>query len=90
MEATSQSIKLLDETQENVKKQQQAALLISMLEKRLQSVKANLKVTNQQVKMNAYKVIQSQREIMKLNGNKERFGKICQQVGVMTSGKDYR
>lgn len=91
MDATRKSVNLLNAfSQEDVKKQQETVALIANLEKSLLAAKANLKVVNQQVKAKSLKIVQSQREIVKLNANKDRFGKICQQVGVMTSGNEYR
>lgn len=71
-------------------RQESIAAKIAEIEKTLKKYKSNLAVMNQRVKTNVVKIVQSQREMVKARNHKERFGKICNQIGKMIRGSDYR
>ena len=83
-------MKLLEDNEVDMKRQEKLADQIVEIERLLKKYKANLNIVNQRVKVNVHKIVQSQREMIKLNTHQRNFGKICQQVGTMIRGVDYR
>lgn len=90
MNATQQSIKLLDENEADMKKQEKIVAQIADLERLLKKYKTSWSIVNQRVKVNVHKIVQSQREMIKLRTHQKNFGKICNQVGTMVRGEGYR
>lgn len=90
IDSTRQSIKLLEDNEVDLKRQEKLGEQIAEIEQMLKKYKANLNVVNQRVKVNVHKIVQSQREMIKLRIHQVNFGKICQQVGSMVLGEEYR
>lgn len=91
MVATEQNLKLLEENEMDLKKQERLATQIVELEKLMKRYKTNLNVVNQRVKVNVHKIVQSSREIIKLRGHQKNFGKhICLPAGTLIKGESYR
>lgn len=90
MQATKDNIKLLNENESDMKRQDRLAIQITELEKQLKRYKANLNVMNNRVKVNAHKIVQSYREMVRLRQHQQTFSKTCHQVGLMVAGPDYR
>lgn len=71
-------------------RQEKLSHKIADIEKLLKKYKLNLAFVNQRMKNNVVKIVQSQREMISARTHKENFGKICQQIGTMVRGSDYR
>ncbi|CRL03352.1 CLUMA_CG016343, isoform B [Clunio marinus] len=89
MTSTQESIKLLQENEDDMKKQEKLSTHVANLERLLKKYKSNLNIVNQRVTVNIHKIVQSQREMFKLRTHQKNFGKICQQVGVIIRGDGY-
>lgn len=90
MNATRQSLKLLEDNEVDMVRQEKLIVQIVEIERMLKKYKASLNVVNQRVKVNVHKIVQSQREMIKLRTHQKNFGKICQQVGLTIRGNEYR
>ena len=88
--ATHQNLKLLEDNEADMKKQERLQHQIAELEILLKRYKANLIAVNQRLKVNVHKIVQSQREMIRLRTHQKNFGKICDQVGTMVKGEGYR
>lgn len=89
MSASEQSIQLLEENEEDMKKQEKLAGQVFNIERLLKKYKSNLNIVNQRIRVNIHKIVQSQREMIKRRTHKERFSLICQQMGKMVRGDNY-
>lgn len=90
MNATRQSIKLLEDNEVDMKKQEKLVDQIAEIERLLKKSKANLNAINHRVKVNVHKIVQSQREMIRLRTRQKNFGKIGQQIGTIIRGAEYR
>jgi predicted RNA-binding protein YlqC (UPF0109 family) len=91
MVATKHNLKLLEDNEVDLKKQEKLATKIVELEKLLKTYKANLNVVNQRVKVSIHKIVQSSREMTKLRVHQKNFGKhICLPAGKIIKGEGYR
>lgn len=90
MNASQQSIKLLEENEADMKKQEAYTLKIGELEQILRKYKSSLITIEQRVKVNIHKIVQSQRETIKRRIHQKNFGEILQQIGTMVRGDTYR
>lgn len=89
MNASRQSIKVLEDNESDMKRQERLVNQIFDIEQILKKHKASLNLLNQKMKVNAHKIVQSQREMIKLRTHQKNFGKICMQVGTMIRGEEY-
>jgi hypothetical protein len=89
LESTESNIKLLDESSLEFKRKDKIELKIAELEKTLLKYKNYLRVTNTKIKLNTPKILQSQREMIKLRNHQFKFGQICRKVGETVQGDSY-
>lgn len=91
MTATELNLKLLEDNEADLIKQERFAVKIVELEKLIKHYKSNLGIVNQRVKVNVHKLVQSSREMLKLCVHQKSFGKnVCLPVGTMIKGESYR
>lgn len=90
MSASQQTIKLLEDNEADMRKQEVNKLIIGEFEEMLRKYKSSLNDVDQKVKQNIQKIVQSQRETIKRIINKKDFGEVLQQIGTMVRGDAYR
>lgn len=87
--ASQQIIKLLEENEADMKKQEAYKLIIGEFEEMLRKYKSSLNDVDQKVKQNIRKIVQSQREMVKRRSDKENSREVLQQIGTMARGDTY-
>lgn len=90
MESTESNIKLLNENNLEIRRREKVESKIIEFEKLLLKYKSYLKVINGRIKSNIPKVLQSQRDMIKLRHHQFKFGQICERVGNVVCGESYR
>ncbi|KAL7052688.1 hypothetical protein ACKWTF_004960 [Chironomus riparius] len=89
LESTESNIKLLDENSLEFKRKDKIESKIAEFEKSLIKYKNYLRVVNTRIKTNTPKILQSQRDMIKLRNHQFKFGQICQKVGETVRGDSY-
>lgn len=90
MESTESNIKLLDESKLDFKRREKIESKIDEMEKSLVKYKNLLRIVNSKIKSNTPKILQSQRDMIKLRNRQFKFGEICLKVGESVRGETYR
>ena len=89
LESTESNIKLLDENSLEFKRKDKIESKIVEIEKSLIKYKNYLRVVNTRIKTNTPKILQSQRDMIKLRNHQFKFGQICKKVGETVQGDSY-
>ncbi|XP_070501745.1 putative leucine-rich repeat-containing protein DDB_G0290503 [Chironomus tepperi] len=89
LESTENNIKLLDENSLDYRRKDNFESKIVELEKSLNKYKNYLRIVNTRIKSNTPKIVQSQREMIKLRNHQFKFGQICKKVGETVCGNSY-
>lgn len=90
MESSEQNLKILDESDLQIRQRRLAEAKIQELEKSLAKYKSFLKIVNNRIKISIPKVIESQRDMIKLRNHQHKFKDICKRVGENVRGDEYR
>lgn len=90
LQAAKQSIRIIEDSEVDLKRQEKIANDIAELEKQLKRQKANLTFMNKKVRGNVNRFVQSQRELIDARNRQKNFEKnVCIPFGTSIRGAEY-